>query len=190
MNSCLMRTHRTRARDASVWLAEFLPRSQVALVTGGGTGLGRAIATTLSSLGATVIICSRKLDVLQSTAAAITAETKRPVIAVACDVRDPEAVARAVDEGVRRRGEPSSAAWRRSGVCRSGGTGRGVACRQCGLVGALFSLRWHPPFTLATRNRCSQVKAAGGKLPDIIVNNAAGNFVSPFERLSPNGWKT
>ena len=27
-------------------------------------------------------------------------------------------------------------------------------------------------------------------LPDIVINNAAGNFVSPFERLSANAWKT
>ena len=27
-------------------------------------------------------------------------------------------------------------------------------------------------------------------LPDIVINNAAGNFVSPTERLSPNAWKT
>ena len=27
-------------------------------------------------------------------------------------------------------------------------------------------------------------------LPDIIINNAAGNFISPTERLSPNAWKT
>ena len=73
---------------------------KVALVTGGGTGLGRAIAHTLSALGATVIICSRKLDVLTATAAAISGETGNAVHAVACDVRDPEAVARAVDEGV------------------------------------------------------------------------------------------
>lgn len=29
-----------------------------------------------------------------------------------------------------------------------------------------------------------------GVLPDCVVNNAAGNFVAPFERLSPNAWKT
>lgn len=28
-----------------------------------------------------------------------------------------------------------------------------------------------------------------GTLPHMIVNNAAGNFISPFERLSPNGWQ-
>ena len=39
-------------------------------------------------------------------------------------------------------------------------------------------------------------KAAGkcvelcGSLPHMIVNNAAGNFISPTERLSPNAWKT
>lgn len=27
-------------------------------------------------------------------------------------------------------------------------------------------------------------------LPNIIINNAAGNFISPSERLSPNAWKT
>lgn len=29
-----------------------------------------------------------------------------------------------------------------------------------------------------------------GSLPHMIVNNAAGNFVAPFERLSPNAWRT
>ncbi|XP_077023282.1 2,4-dienoyl-CoA reductase [(3E)-enoyl-CoA-producing], mitochondrial [Tamandua tetradactyla] len=32
------------------------------------------------------------------------------------------------------------------------------------------------------------IKVAG--LPDIVINNAAGNFISPTERLSPNAWKT
>ena len=27
-------------------------------------------------------------------------------------------------------------------------------------------------------------------LPNIVINNAAGNFISPSERLSPNAWKT
>ena len=29
-----------------------------------------------------------------------------------------------------------------------------------------------------------------GSLPHMIVNNAAGNFICPFERLSPNAWRT
>lgn len=32
------------------------------------------------------------------------------------------------------------------------------------------------------------IKVAGH--PDVVINNAAGNFISPSERLSPNGWKT
>ena len=29
-----------------------------------------------------------------------------------------------------------------------------------------------------------------GSLPHIVINNAAGNFISPTEKLSPNAWKT
>lgn len=42
----------------------------------------------------------------------------------------------------------------------------------------------------------SHIKSAVDKcvsqfgLPDIVINNAAGNFISPTERLSPNAWKT
>lgn len=42
----------------------------------------------------------------------------------------------------------------------------------------------------------SNIKSAVDKcvsefgLPDIVINNAAGNFISPTERLSPNAWKT
>ncbi|KAL7580896.1 hypothetical protein ACA910_001165 [Epithemia clementina (nom. ined.)] len=43
-------------------------QNRVALVTGGGTGLGRTIATELASLGCTVIISGRRIDVLQQTA--------------------------------------------------------------------------------------------------------------------------
>ena len=33
-------------------------------------------------------------------------------------------------------------------------------------------------------------QCVGGRLPDIIVNNAAGNFISPTERLSNNAFRT
>merc|ERR1719357_1779303 len=43
-------------------------KNKVAFITGGGTGLGRAMTTALSQLGAQCVIASRKLDVLQQTA--------------------------------------------------------------------------------------------------------------------------
>ncbi|XP_048576396.1 2,4-dienoyl-CoA reductase [(3E)-enoyl-CoA-producing], mitochondrial [Nematostella vectensis] len=106
-------------------------QGKTAFITGGGTGLGKGMTQMLSKLGATVVITSRKLDVLQKTADEISGETGNKVIAVAADVRDPEQVKAAVDECVAKSG-----------------------------------------------------------LPDIVINNAAGNFISPSERLSANAWKT
>ncbi|KAJ0055175.1 hypothetical protein NL108_011467 [Boleophthalmus pectinirostris] len=106
-------------------------RNRVAFVTGGGTGLGRAMTHGLSELGATCVIASRKLDVLQKTADEISAQTGNKVFPVQCDVRDPRAVAQCLD----------------------------------------------------------QMEELTG-LPDVVINNAAGNFVSPSERLSPNAWRT
>lgn len=106
-------------------------KGKVAFVSGGGTGLGKGMTTMLSRLGARVCIMSRRQKVLDQTAAEVTALTGNTVLPVAADVRDPAAIAAAVD-----------------------------ACRdQLGL-------------------------------PDIIINNAAGNFISPTERLSPNAWRT
>uniref|UniRef100_A0A3B3R2X3 2,4-dienoyl CoA reductase 1, mitochondrial n=1 Tax=Paramormyrops kingsleyae TaxID=1676925 RepID=A0A3B3R2X3_9TELE len=106
-------------------------RNKVAFITGGGTGLGKGMAGTLSALGAECVIASRKLDVLKQTAEEITKQTGNKVHAVQCDVRDPASVEAAVTE----------------------------------LVGV-----------------------AG--LPDVVINNAAGNFISPSENLSPNAWRT
>ncbi|XP_004086742.1 2,4-dienoyl-CoA reductase, mitochondrial isoform X1 [Oryzias latipes] len=105
--------------------------NRVAFITGGGTGLGKAMTTVLSQLGAQCVIASRKLEVLQETATEIRSLTGKEVHAVQCDVRDPQAVSHCVD----------------------------------------------------------QMEALTG-LPDVIINNAAGNFVCPTERLSPNGWKS
>lgn len=68
-------------------------QGQVALVTGGGTGLGFGMAEMLSELGATVAICSRKQDVLDEAAEAIMKKTRGKVLPLAMDVRDPEAIA-------------------------------------------------------------------------------------------------
>jgi peroxisomal 2,4-dienoyl-CoA reductase len=77
---------------------------RVALITGGGTGICRGIAAAYARLGAEVCIVSRKQDVLDQTAAAIAADTGRPVLGVAADVREPAAIQRAVAAAVERFG--------------------------------------------------------------------------------------
>ncbi|WP_432043418.1 SDR family oxidoreductase [Streptomyces cadmiisoli] len=107
--------------------AEFAGR--VALVTGGGSGIGRAVARRYAAGGGHVAVLGRRQEALRGTVELIEA-AGGTADAVACDVRDPAAVEAAVD---------------------------GVAERH-------------------------------GRL-DVLVNNAAGNFVVPGERLSPGGWK-
>jgi NAD(P)-dependent dehydrogenase (short-subunit alcohol dehydrogenase family) len=66
------------------------------LVTGAGTGLGKAIATEFARLGAAIVVASRKPEHLDAGRAAIEALGAR-VLAVQCDIRDAEQVAAAFD---------------------------------------------------------------------------------------------
>lgn len=106
-------------------------KGKTIVVTGGGTGLGKAMATYFSELGVNLVISSRKLPVLEEAAAEINNKTGNAVLPVACDIRNPEEVE---------------------------------------------SLR-------------IQAEKAFGKV-DVLLNNAAGNFISPTERLSPNAFST
>lgn len=109
----------------------FIPsmlKGQVAIVTGGGTGIGLAIAKRLGELGARVVIGSRNSDNLERGSAELRHAGLDP-LCVQVDVRNPEQV----DEMVER------------------------TVRHFGRI-------------------------------DILINNAAGNFVSRAEDLSPNGW--
>ena len=62
------------------------------LVTGGGTGLGRSMAHRYLELGANVIICGRREDVLKETAAELGKKTGGEIETVGCDVRIPDAI--------------------------------------------------------------------------------------------------
>jgi NAD(P)-dependent dehydrogenase (short-subunit alcohol dehydrogenase family) len=62
------------------------------LITGGGTGLGKATAHRFLQLGATVYICGRREEVLEQTAAELSAATKGAIHALPCDVRNRDAV--------------------------------------------------------------------------------------------------
>ena len=64
---------------------------QVALITGGGSGIGRGIADVLASLGAHVVLASRKLERVEAAATEIRAAGGR-ASGIAVDVREPERV--------------------------------------------------------------------------------------------------
>ena len=74
---------------------------QVAVVTGGGSGLGRATALELAALGARVVVCGRRAEALEETAAA--AEGGR-VEALVCDIREEEQVDGLVSSVLERHG--------------------------------------------------------------------------------------
>lgn len=101
------------------------------VVTGGGSGLGKAMTKYFLELGANVAITSRSLEKLENTAKELEAETGGTCFAVACDVRHYDQV-----ETMR-----------------------------------------------------DKVIAKFGKV-DVLLNNAAGNFISPTERLSANAFDT
>src|SRR5215469_11235819 len=75
------------------------------LVTGAGTGLGKAIAGEFARLGADVVIASRKPEHLEAGRAAVEAIGAR-VITTTCDIRDPAAIASAFDAATDAFGLP------------------------------------------------------------------------------------
>jgi NAD(P)-dependent dehydrogenase (short-subunit alcohol dehydrogenase family) len=112
-------------------LREGALKDQVIIVTGGGTGLGRAMTKYFLELGANVVISSRKLDVLEKTAEELRQETGGKVLAVQCDVREYHQVEQMIGD---------------------------------------------------TLSHFGQI--------DALVNNAAGNFISPTEKVTPKGFST
>jgi NAD(P)-dependent dehydrogenase (short-subunit alcohol dehydrogenase family) len=106
-------------------------KGQTIVVTGGGTGLGRAMTKYFLELGANVVITSRRLNVLEKTAEELMKETGGKVLPLACDVRRYEEIEQVL----------------------------------------------------------SQTEHTFGPIHG-VVNNAAGNFISPTERLSHRAFDT
>jgi NAD(P)-dependent dehydrogenase (short-subunit alcohol dehydrogenase family) len=67
------------------------------LITGGGTGLGKAAAQRFLELGATVYICGRRHEVLVGTEKELREKTGGTIHSRPCDVRDPAAVDEMID---------------------------------------------------------------------------------------------
>src|SRR5258708_11351736 len=58
------------------------------LVTGGGSGLGAAMGRRFIELGAELIICGRRLELLETTAAQMRGDLRGKGAAIKCDIRD------------------------------------------------------------------------------------------------------
>lgn len=112
-------------------LREDALKGKTIVITGGGTGLGKAMGIYFLKLGANLVITSRKQEVLQKTADEMEEKTGGKVLAVACDVRDAEQVDHVLAKTLERFGTV-----------------------------------------------------------DVLLNNAAGNFISPTERLSANAFSS
>ena len=89
-------------------LVEGCYEGKVALVTGGGSGMGRAMAQEFARLGAAVVVAGRRPEPLEETVALI-ADAGGRAVAVPTDVRDPEQVDAMVATAVEqlRRGSTS-----------------------------------------------------------------------------------
>jgi citronellol/citronellal dehydrogenase len=74
---------------------------QVAIVSGGGTGLGRASALELAACGAEVVVCGRRREPLEETAVRAEAGRCEPV---ECDIREEQQVNALVDDMLERHG--------------------------------------------------------------------------------------
>jgi NAD(P)-dependent dehydrogenase (short-subunit alcohol dehydrogenase family) len=106
-----------------------LLKSKRILITGGGTGLGRAMAERFLQLGAAVYICGRRADVLRQTCKELAGSTTGEIQSFVCDVRDRDAVEQMIAK-----------IWDAAPL-------------------------------------------------NVLVNNAAGNFIARSEELSPRAWE-
>ncbi len=76
---------------------------RTAIVTGGGSGIGRQMAGALAELGASVVLCARKVERCEQAAAEL-AELGVRALGLRCDVRDPAEVQAVVDRTLDKLG--------------------------------------------------------------------------------------
>jgi 3-oxoacyl-[acyl-carrier protein] reductase len=79
-------------------------KRKVAVVTGGSEGIGRAAAASLGREGARVVVCARRMDVLQKAAEDVAEETGAEIVPVQADVSNVGDVERVIQTAVDRFG--------------------------------------------------------------------------------------
>src|SRR3954453_6988885 len=82
---------RSRTERSRMFEKNLLANKRI-LVTGGGSGLGAAMARRFAELGAELIVCGRRLELLEHTAAQLRSDLGAKVSAIRCDIRDGAAV--------------------------------------------------------------------------------------------------
>jgi NAD(P)-dependent dehydrogenase (short-subunit alcohol dehydrogenase family) len=80
-------------------------KGRVAIVTGGGMGIGKEVARVLSQEGCKVVICARRMSFLEEAAKEISAETRGEILPFFCDTNDMTTVSEMVSAAVRRFGK-------------------------------------------------------------------------------------
>ena len=75
-------------------------KGKTIVVTGGGSGLGKAMTAYFSELGANVVITSRNLEKLQAVKEELESQTGGRVLPVKCDVRNYEEVEAVVEASI------------------------------------------------------------------------------------------
>lgn len=98
---------RRTVTPAATIFAQGLFKDRVAIVTGGGSGIGLACARELALLGAKVAICGRKLDKIEKAIDLLKADgvTDERALGGSCDIRDPDQVAAFVGQVLGRFGQ-------------------------------------------------------------------------------------
>lgn len=102
-------------------MSKFSLDGQIALVTGGGRGIGLGIATSLAEAGADVVIADYTKELAEAGAHEI-AELGRRSVAVVVDVRKPDSVTAMVDATVKQFGR-LDIAMNNAGIVSLGGIG-------------------------------------------------------------------